>query len=340
MIKYLQKHFLVFARSLETVELVEDFVISAVTTIIGVRLFLNLTNFPQLGAGGIHISHMLWGGLLMLVSISLSLAFLNKEARRLSSFVGGVGFGLFIDEMGKFVTSDNDYFFNPTFALIYMVFVLFLISFRSLVRRSALTRKEYAINALEVMKEIVFDDLDREEKNKALLYLSKSDPKNSIVIALRSALLKYDNTPPANYSRILLLRRKLKDELYGLARRKNVAHAIVVFFILTSLVRIILSISTMEWGLTFWEWGRQSSSFLVFAFVAIGLYKQRRGLAKSAYRNYLNASIASILLVQFFDFYHDQLMALVYLIINIVIYLTLHFIVQNYPSKGNRRSTS
>lgn len=336
MLTSLKKHYFVFARSLEGVGLLEDFVISAVATILGVRIFLNLTNYFQLGTGGIHISHMLWGGLLMLVALTLALGYLNKEARKLAAFVGGVGFGLFIDEIGKFVTSDNDYFFNPTFALIYMVFVLFLISFRSIARRTEYSKKEYAINALEVMKEIIFDDLDREEKNKALLYLSKSDTKHPIVIALREALVSYDKALPAEASGILILRRQLKNWLYSVARKKNVAQAIVVFFVLTSLVRIFASIGALEFGLTFWEWGRQSSSFLVIAFVAMGVYKQSKKQLGSAYRHYLNASIASILLVQFFDFYHDQLRALFYLMLNIIIYLTLHFIVQNYPSKARR----
>ena len=97
---------------------------SAVASVLATRLSLELTGYPQLGNDTLHIAHVLWGGLLMLVAGRLSLASYGSGIRRLSAAVLGVGFGLFVDEIGKFITRDHDYFFRPAAALIYISFVL------------------------------------------------------------------------------------------------------------------------------------------------------------------------------------------------------------------------
>src|SRR5918994_6609646 len=76
----------------------EGFLVSVVAGILAIRLYLDLTGYPRVGGGGLHIAHMLWGGLLMLVAIVMLLAFLGAQSRRLAAVVGGIGFGTFIDE--------------------------------------------------------------------------------------------------------------------------------------------------------------------------------------------------------------------------------------------------
>ena len=74
----------------------ETFLVTAVVAILGIRLYLELAGYPRLGAGGLHIAHMLWGGFLMLVALVLLLAFLGKRMKHAGAIVGGVGFGLTI----------------------------------------------------------------------------------------------------------------------------------------------------------------------------------------------------------------------------------------------------
>jgi len=75
------------------------------------RLFLEVTGFPQLGGGEIHIAHVLWGGLLLFISSLLPVIYINRWNLRLSALLAGLGIGLFIDEVGKFITQTNDYFY-------------------------------------------------------------------------------------------------------------------------------------------------------------------------------------------------------------------------------------
>jgi hypothetical protein len=100
--------------------------VAAVATVLLVRAFLAAAGYPQIGGRGLHIAHVLWGGLLMVAGLVLLLSFAGPVIRPLAAVLSGVGIGLFIDEVGKFVTSDNDYFYRPAAALMY-VFVACLI---------------------------------------------------------------------------------------------------------------------------------------------------------------------------------------------------------------------
>ncbi|HKQ31820.1 MAG TPA: hypothetical protein VJV40_01355, partial [Thermodesulfobacteriota bacterium] len=113
-----------FVRNLDAFSYAELFIVCAVTAILGIRLFLHITGYPQIGNSTLHIAHLLWGGLLMLVSIVMLIAFIGRRSELWAVVLGGAGFGMFIDEVGKFVTRDNNYFFEPSVAIMYMVFVL------------------------------------------------------------------------------------------------------------------------------------------------------------------------------------------------------------------------
>src|SRR5215469_8925345 len=126
-------------RNLVMVGLYETFLVSAVVSLLLIRAALALSGFPQVGGGGLHIAHMLWGGLLMLLSLRLLLGFIGRAVQFTAAIVSGIGFGTFIDEVGKFVTSDNNYFFRPAVALIYVVFVLLSLSARALEGRMPFT---------------------------------------------------------------------------------------------------------------------------------------------------------------------------------------------------------
>ena len=118
-----------FFRNVRARDQLEIFLLSAISSVLVIRLFLHLTGYISLGGGDYHIAHMLYGGFMMLAAVSLPLTGLGARVLSVSAIVGGVGFGFFIDELGKFITSDNDYFFNPTDGLIYAIFISLYLMF-------------------------------------------------------------------------------------------------------------------------------------------------------------------------------------------------------------------
>src|SRR5438034_6470211 len=103
--------------------LLDTVLVCAVLTILIVRTQLYLTNYPQLGGHGLHIAHLLYGGIIMVIAIGMLLTYLGRSVRHSAAVLGGIGFGFFIDELGKFITSDNNYLYKPAAAIVYMIFI-------------------------------------------------------------------------------------------------------------------------------------------------------------------------------------------------------------------------
>ncbi len=98
------------------------------------RLFLTLTGYPQLGGGELHIAHVLWGGLLLFAAALLPLVLANRWVFSAGALLAGVGVGLFIDEVGKFITQRNDYFYPAAAPIVYTLFLLTIMLFVNLLR--------------------------------------------------------------------------------------------------------------------------------------------------------------------------------------------------------------
>jgi hypothetical protein len=158
---------------------------------------------------------MLWGGFFMFSAIIILLSFLSRNAVRIAAVLGGVGFGIFIDELGKFITKDNNYFFQPTVAIIYVIFILVYFLFRVIPTYRAYSKKEYLINALDMTKEAVVNDLDVEEEQLARQYLKKSDQHDPIAKSLVRMLNEIDAIEPPHPGFIFNFRKKYGKHISG-----------------------------------------------------------------------------------------------------------------------------
>ncbi|TMD58807.1 MAG: hypothetical protein E6I87_11010 [Chloroflexi bacterium] len=166
-------------------ELLDTFLVSAIATLLIIRIYLEAAGYPQLGGEGLHIAHVLWGGLGMLLAILLLLLFLSSTTRLIAALVGGAGFGAFIDELGKFLTSDNNYFFKPTAAIVYVIFVLLFLAVRQIRRFRVLSQEECLVNAVELAEKLVVGNLTEVERDHALDLLSHADQSEPLVATLR-----------------------------------------------------------------------------------------------------------------------------------------------------------
>ena len=128
------------------------------------RLFLELTGYPQLGGGTLHIAHMLWGGLLLFIATLLPLIFANRWVYWVEALMAGVGVGLFIDEVGKFITQSNDYFYPPAAPIIYAFFLICVLVYLQLNRSPSRHARAELYAALEMMEDVLDHDLDARER--------------------------------------------------------------------------------------------------------------------------------------------------------------------------------
>ena len=135
------------------------------------RLFLTLTGFPQLGNRELHIAHVLWGGLILFIAALLPLLFTNQWVYTLTSVLAGVGVGLFIDEVGKFITQTNDYFYPPAAPIIYAFFLLVVLVYVDISRRKASDARTEMYYILQDFDEVLDHDLSEEERKDILTHL-------------------------------------------------------------------------------------------------------------------------------------------------------------------------
>lgn len=188
--------------------------LSFVATVTFVRTFLVFTGYPQLGGGPLHIAHVLWGGLILYIAAILPLIYLNPRVFSLVAILSGVGAGLFIDEVGKFITSQYDYFYPSAAPIMYVFFLLILILVIMINRSNKEDGRAELLQALEIVQEQLYRPLEAREKARFASEISavKQNDPDPIHVALARQLLEFAHadervlpeTMPAWWLRIVL----------------------------------------------------------------------------------------------------------------------------------------
>ena len=146
-------------------------VVAFVVTVTGTRILLALTGYPRIGGTTYHLAHALWGGLLLTAAVVAMLLWANRWALQLGAVLAGVGVGLFIDEVGKFITTSNDYFFPLAAPIVYLAMVLLAwVAYRAR-RRHVLTDRERLYDVLDGLQDLADGRLDSERRAEIVHHL-------------------------------------------------------------------------------------------------------------------------------------------------------------------------
>lgn len=325
-----------FVQNLSSGSLFDSFLISSVASILLIRFYLHLTNYPQIGGDGLHIAHMLWGGFFMLIALLLLFSFLTNRVKSIAAIIGGIGFGTFIDELGKFITSDNNYFFQPTISLIYVIFILLYLVTRYLQREQVHTEETYVINAMESIKEVILRDLDHKEEALAKRYLSFCNQKEQFIKTLTRVLEEAEVLPQKKPNIMQQLFIKTHEKYLLLIKTSIIQKLIIAGFLFIGLAAIIQSVVTTEFvgqvfingtypkinDFTFAESGDLIFSTISGIFIIFGAFMLHRSRLR-AYQFFRTAILISLFLTQFFIFYDVQFEALYGFTFNVLLFITL-----------------
>jgi hypothetical protein len=199
------------------------------------RLFLDLTGYPQLGGGELHIAHALWGGLFLYVASLLPLVMANRWAYLASAVLAGTGVGLFIDEVGKFITQSNDYFYPLAAPIVYAFFLLTVMLYLRVRRPPSRSVRAELYQAFDALEEVLEQDLDPKERDaleERLRYVAAHAKRpdltrlaNDLLVFLRFEALELAPHRPGlaarwiarwqDFEKTWLTRQKLKMMLAG-----------------------------------------------------------------------------------------------------------------------------
>jgi hypothetical protein len=327
------------------------------------RLFLELTGYPQLGTGALHIAHVLWGGLLLFIASLLPLVLSNRWAYSASAILSGVGVGLFIDEVGKFITQNNDYFYAPAAPIIYAFFLLTVLLYLQVRRppppdpRSELY---YVLDAFEEVLDRNLDTRERAELSSRLQNISHrpdqpelSHLANELLDFLASDPLPIIHPQPTWLDRLLSRWQQIENRFLNRLVFRAVLSGGMIALGVNSVIKLIellairwlpaalqqslqnqieagrLTESTLNWFAARIALEGASGLLLLVSAIMLAFGKEKRGLALS----YLSL-LLSLAVVDLVVFYFDQFSTIMMAIVQFSLLVALLY----YRKKYHKRS--
>jgi hypothetical protein len=316
-------------RSVDLGRRLDLFLVCAIGSVLGNRVFLIITGYPQLGNGTLHISHAIWGALMMAIAVVFAISFLAPNNRTFIAFIGGCGFGWFIDELGKFITRDVDYFFKPTIALIYMTFIAMYLVFRGIQRRS-LSPDEAILNGLEALKAAAIGELSEPRRRAALSLLDDTAAPGPLAVQVRALLADESGLPDPSPGRMERWGRSVRDWYLGLAEHRWFVRLVTWWFVIVGTGQLLTALllafddSAVE---GFAEWAAVISGGVSGTLIVFGVARLKRDRV-SAYRWFERGMLVQIFVTQVFEFAEEQLAGVVGLVFNILVWVAIRAMIR------------
>ncbi|HET7529267.1 MAG TPA: hypothetical protein VFJ84_03525 [Candidatus Saccharimonadales bacterium] len=325
-------------RNVEFAQLFDTFFISAITTILVIRSYLKVSGYPQIGGTTLHISHLVPGTILMLVAVLVLLAAVNRAARGFAAVLAGLGFGLIWDELGKFITKDNNYFFHATPGLIYLTFVVLYLVVRYSAQRR-FTENDYMANVLDLLKDAAIKDLDTREYEHAKQLLAHVSPEH---VLYQPTKVMLESVKPSEVRRPSLLDKAInavKWPLLTLSRQPYFPRlvikiatiygaasllAAVFFFAGAALNDEVHVINFLQGDESDIIGGVSALVSAVFAAAAISEYNG--GRSQKAYKYFEQGLLVNIFFGQVVLFFKNESIALVWLAVTLLLLVNLELL--------------
>jgi hypothetical protein len=323
--------------------------LSFAASVAGTRLFLELANYPQLGGGELHIAHVLWGGLLLFVASLLPLILANRWAYPFGAALAGAGVGLFIDEVGKFITTTNDYFYPAAAPIIYAFFLLVVLVYTRVRHAPPPDPRLELYHALDVLEEVLDHDLDAQEQKdlqnrlEAVAAQSAHPEFAQLALALLNYLKRQDihiaaelpNFWQRQYQRLLafetryIKEKRLRALLIG--GLGGLGLASIIHLVQFSSARFTPEVQVSSIATTYWFLGRLFlelfvSLMLIAAAILLLMGQVKRGLSYSYYSLILSLAAVNLLVFYFNQFSTIIPALLQFTLLLLVIYYRRHFL--------------
>jgi hypothetical protein len=301
----------------------DTFLVCAATAVILNRVVLIILGYPQIGSrdpGGIHISHSIYGGIMMLVAIMIAISFLAPAIRWWLAILGGLGFGWYVDELGKYV-SNAGYLYRGALPLIYGVFVVLFLVARTLAGR-AYGPDDAVANALESLKLAAVGLLDDVRRREALERFDAVGPTGDFAVQVHDLLGNAPASParPPGWWRRFQVRARAWYVAWS--HRRSFTIVIEVFFLLLAVSTLggAIGVSVDGAGIT-----KPSERVATIAatvagiLVLIGIVRLRKSRL-AALRWFDRALLIWILVVQVYMFRQEQFAAVLGLAVDLFIW--------------------